>query len=387
MKRQEEKMISGEVKSHQKHAALKRPQLGQFGRNEIAILGTPCGNIKQLTGFLVSALEHLGPLALVDADHKASEPDQSQTLNFVDKINYRRFDYLSQFNPFQLRPYFNQAGLVLVNGNHFTAFAQIVVIDPKKPLDRKLDRLTNPVLVIKSEPDVEIPDYLLPYTENLPVLEWEQKPEIAGFIETWLSAGKPTIKGLVLAGGKSVRMQRDKGALKYHGVSQRKYVSQQLQGLGLETVVSCRQDQLPDIENDTTVLLDTFQGLGPMGALLSAFREDPDAAWLAVACDLPFLTTETLEYLVSNRDTTKVATAFQSPVDEFPEPLITIWEPKSYSVLLSFLSQGYSCPRKVLINSDIKLLQAPEPRDLTNVNHPDEYEKIISDLKSRISEI
>jgi molybdopterin-guanine dinucleotide biosynthesis protein A len=376
-------MISGEHKSHQKHAALKRPRLGQFGRNEIAILGTPCGNIKQLSNFLVSSLEHLGPLALVDADHKAAEPDQTQPLNFVDKISFRRFDFLNQLNSFQLRPYFNQSRLVLVNGNHFKASAQIVVIDPKKSLDRKLDRLTDPVLVIKREPDVEIPDYLLPYIENLPVLEWEQQQEIADFIETWLVGRKPELKGLVLAGGKSVRMQRDKGALEYHGISQRKYVFQQLQGMGLEAYVSCRQDQLQEIENDTPVLPDTFQGLGPMGALLSAFREDPDAAWLVVACDLPYLTNETIEYLVNNRDVSKLATTFQSPYDEFPEPLIAIWEPRSYSILLSFLSQGYSCPRKVLINSDISLLQAPDPQALTNVNHPEEYEMAVANLKSK----
>lgn len=63
-----------------------------------------------------------------------------------------------------------------------------------------------------------------------------------------------------------------------------------------------------------------------------------------------------------------MATAFESPFDQMPEPLIALWEPKSYAVLLSFLAQGYSCPRKVLLNSDTLILQAPEPETLTNVN-------------------
>jgi molybdopterin-guanine dinucleotide biosynthesis protein A len=80
-----------------------------------------------------------------------------------------------------------------------------------------------------------------------------------------------------------------------------------------------------------------------------------------------------------------IATAFNSPDNEFPEPLITIWEPKSYSILLSFLAQGYSCPRKVLINSDVNLLQAPNPEALTNVNTPEDLEKVKRTIHQKIA--
>lgn len=373
-------MTSGENNSHQKHAKLKRPEVGHFGGNEVAILGTPCGNIKQLSGYLVEALEEFGPIGFVDADHKASEPDDSQAVSFTDKISFRRFDHKENFNSFQIRPHFNQCQLVLVNGNHFKADAQIIIIDSKKPLDRKLDRLTQPILVVKKSPDTEIPDYLESYIKDLPLLEWDQQESIAGFIKQWLFSRKPQLKGLVLAGGKSVRMQQDKGALEYHGISQRQYVFNQLRELGIEAFISCRPDQVNEIEEGLPLLSDTFQGLGPMGALLTAFREDPDCAWLAIACDLPYLTRDTIQFLVDNRDISKMATTFQSPYDEFPEPLITIWEPRSYSVLLNFLSQGYSCPRKALINSDVRLLEAPSPKDLSNVNHPEEYQQAIKQL-------
>ena len=133
------------------------------------------------------------------------------------------------------------------------------------------------------------------------------------------------------------------------------------------------------------LLPDTFAGLGPYGGILSAFRERPDNAWLVVACDLPLLSRKTLSHLIENRKIATIATTFQSPVDEFPEPLITIWEPKSYPVLLSFLSQGYSCPRKVLINSDTTVLTAPHPEELTNVNTPEDIEKVKSILHSNVS--
>jgi molybdopterin-guanine dinucleotide biosynthesis protein A len=143
-----------------------------------------------------------------------------------------------------------------------------------------------------------------------------------------------------------------------------------------EVFISCREDQRQEIDAGYSTLTDTFTGLGPYGAILSAFREKPDNAWLVVACDLPLLNEKTLKYLIDNRNSSSVATAYQSSFDDFPEPLITIWEPKSYQVLLSFLAQGYSCPRKVLINSDITLLNASTPDDLTNVNTPEDIEKV-----------
>jgi molybdopterin-guanine dinucleotide biosynthesis protein A len=373
-------MISEGNKGHQKHTKLKRPSLGQFGRSEIAILGTPCGNIKHLVRDLVDVLSDSVAIGFVDADHKAAEPDDIQALSFTDKISFRRFDYLQQFNSFQRRPYFNHCELVLVNGNHFKADCQIVVVDQKKPLDRKLDRLTNPLLVVKKEPEVVIPDYLQPYIKDLPILEWDNKQGVIDFVNDWRATQTPPMKGLVLAGGKSTRMKRDKGALDYHGVSQRQYLYSQLRELGIQTVISCRPDQQQEMEAGLPLLPDTFLDLGPMGALLSAFREEPDTAWLAIACDLPYLSSDTIKYLVDHRDTSKIATTFQSPFDEFPEPLITVWEPRSYGVLLSFLSQGYSCPRKVLINSDVKILTVPDPKDLSNINHPEEYQEALRKL-------
>jgi len=91
-----------------------------------------------------------------------------------------------------------------------------------------------------------------------------------------------------------------------------------------------------------------------------------------LACDLPFLTAATLDFLVQQRQPDRMATALRSPWNDFPEPLVTIWEPRSYGQLLRFLSLGYSCPRKALINSDIALLKPPVPAELRNVNTPEE---------------
>jgi molybdopterin-guanine dinucleotide biosynthesis protein A len=113
---------------------------------------------------------------------------------------------------------------------------------------------------------------------------------------------------------------------------------------------------------------------------LSAFQTNPNTAWFTLACDLPYLSSQTLDYLADHRNPSKIATCFIDSENKFPEPLITIWEPRAYPIMLQFLSQGYSCPRKVLINSDVELLQAPVIADLQNVNYPQQRQEAMEYL-------
>lgn len=372
---------------HQKHAKLERPQLGTFGRREIALIGTPCGLIQALSKQLIEQLGTELKLAYVDADHAGADQGKAPMLPeshlvYTDKINYHRFDLRLEADSFQYRQWFNLQDLILVNGNHFTARQQIVFIDPRKfdSLQRKLDRLTEVIGFIVMEETYNLPDFLkeqLPQWADLPVWQVNDTKAISKFIREQQQKQVPPVKGLVLAGGKSQRMGRDKGQLDYHGLPQREYLYQLMEKeMGIEAYLSCREDQLASMPEGHRVLSDSFLGLGPYGAILSAFRKDPNSAWLVVACDLPFVDRAGLQYLIDHRDTSSVATAFHNPATNFPDPLLTLWEPRAYPVLLQFLAQGYSCPRKVLINSPIQNIKAPNGQLLTNVNNPTEFEKV-----------
>ncbi|UEQ76974.1 NTP transferase domain-containing protein [Chryseobacterium arthrosphaerae] len=185
----------------------------------------------------------------------------------------------------------------------------------------------------------------------------------------------PPVNGLVLAGGKSVRMGKAKDLLHWHGKEQRYFAADLIAPFCEEVFISCRQDQLENFDPGYKALTDTFLNMGPFGGILSALRSRRDTAWLVVACDLPLLDPKSLEFLLRSRDPEKAATTYESPFDGLPEPLITIWEPKSYPLLLHFLGMGNTCPRKVLINSDTFILKPENPDALMNVNTPEDAEK------------
>jgi molybdopterin-guanine dinucleotide biosynthesis protein A len=379
-----------------RHTPLERPAIGNFSRNEWAIVGAPCVYIKALADKVVAALSPRYKCAYVDSSHNdeiISAPGRVANgayLEYTDQINYQQFNYHVLSKPFGLRKEFTDADLVLVNGNHQQAKAQVVIIYENKraSLQKRLAQLTHIELILLAENVDEPFDFineLIASRENIPVYALRDTEKIITFFQTRLEQTKPKLNGLVLAGGKSERMGFDKGSVNWFGKEHRYYVADMLKPFCNEVFISCREDQRRQIPADYNVVTDTFTGLGPYGAILSAFREQPDNAWLVVACDMPLLDLATIQYLANRRDVSKIATAFNSPDNEFPEPLITIWEPKSYPALLFFLSQGYSCPRKALINSDVCLLQAPDTSALANINTPEELEKVRRVIHQKIA--
>ena len=186
--------------------------------------------------------------------------------------------------------------------------------------------------------------------------------------------------GLVLGGGQSRRMGRDKTSLVYHGKPQIIHTLELLRVAGIEAHISCRVDQseaegfqgLPQIH-------DRFLGFGPMGGILSALLTHRQAAFLVLACDLPFLDAESISTLIATRDTSKIATAYLSP-EGLPEPLCAIYEPAAYSELLGFVGQGLHCPRKALIRSEIHGIVPKDVHVLANINRPEEYEAVVREL-------
>lgn len=373
-------------KEHHKHPKLARPAYGTFARTEWAILGAPCQHIRALADTVIRHLSDRYKCAYMDARHATENSGETGPtppgafMEYCDLIHARQLQSRASWNSFRLRQIFHETDVAFVNGNHYQASAQVVVLHPAKraSIEKRLAQLTRVELFLLTEDNTEVFDFLkdaLPEWQSVPRLHITDIPAICHFFESKLAAAKPPLRGLVLAGGESRRMGVDKGAMTWHGKPQRQYIAELMAEFCEETCISCRPGQATEMLDGFPVLTDTFTGLGPFGAILSAFRQHPDSAWLVVACDLPLVNRDLIGQLVAARQPASVATAFQSPQNEFPEPLITIWEPKSYAELLSFLSLGYSCPRKVLINTDVHLIQADSPERLMNVNTPEELEQ------------
>lgn len=177
--------------------------------------------------------------------------------------------------------------------------------------------------------------------------------------------------GLLLAGGKSRRMGSDKADLVIEG-------ELSLRDRGLQILASLTEGAHLSIANDdersypAPTLPDLRPDAGPLAGLEAAFQQAPDAAWLVMACDLPFLTEEVMQDLLKERDATQDATCFTSRFDGKPEPLCTIYEPSAFAALRSALDNEVRCARKFLFSLARKEVPLPDKSALDNCNRPED---------------
>lgn len=181
--------------------------------------------------------------------------------------------------------------------------------------------------------------------------------------------------GLVLAGGRSRRMGRDKAQLTYgDGTPQLERAMRLLAPHVACAYVSVRTEQSTEpLRARYPQIPDTHADLGPIAGVLAAQARHPQAAWLVLACDLPLLDVTTLEHLLRARAPQHDATAYRSSHDGLPEPLCAIWEPRSNAALAAYAAAGHKCPRRFLQGADTQLLDEPDARALDNINTPQEY--------------
>lgn len=364
---------------HHKHPPLTKPNRGMYHKNEWGIYGTTCAAIESFVEGVSSRLSKKYAITYVDADHKVE--DNTTNLQIAKK-------QFGQSTPIPWNEYDDRlqtwhTDAVLVNGNHYPAEKQIVFIDAKKKdsLQRRIEQFTNIDAIIKKD-NTPIYDFLLDKINDstLVILDHEIEKLDVLFSE-YIEANKPRIKALILAGGKSQRMGEDKSQIEYHGKPQEIFTADICKKLGLETYISKAYNYSEDKIDGYNVLKDRLVDMGPFGAILSAMMSDPNAAWLVLACDLPYVTKEHISSLIENRNSSKQATAFKLLGQPFPEPLIAIYEPNIYQRMLRFLSLGYACPRKILINSDVKHVDLNKEEIAFNANTKEDKEHVLKKLK------
>jgi len=371
---------------HQKHAAITKPVGGRFHRNEWTVIGAACHQLDKFVEQMSNKLsDDTISTGYLDMSHRSEDMKELSACRYEDKIDHWVLKARANLYERDYRKYFNHLDLLFVNGNHYKGDQQIVFVTEKKKesLQRKLDRLTNVRMFLLDNDQEAIHEYLNDfYSENTAVFRLDEADKIASYILECHQAQLPRVKGLVLNGGKSQRMGFSKGDINYHGKTQKEFEADMLDKFCTKTYFSL-SGETNGIQNSSyEAIIDSFSGLGPYGGILSAFREDPNSAWLTLACDLPYIDESVIEQLITHRNPSKLATCFYNPETDFPEPLITLWEPRAYPVLLDFMSQGYSCPRKVLINSDIEMIKMDEPVKMKNANTPEEKSVAEAYIKS-----
>jgi molybdopterin-guanine dinucleotide biosynthesis protein A len=145
------------------------------------------------------------------------------------------------------------------------------------------------------------------------------------------AALRPPLCGAILVGGESRRMGRPKHLLELDGETFVERI-----GRVLEAVTpgwsALGGGELPPALAASHRLADVPSVRGPLAGLLAAFTYRPDAAWLVLACDQPYVSAALLQWLVDHRRASSAAVLPRLLADHV-EPFPGIYEPAAAEAL------------------------------------------------------
>lgn len=177
--------------------------------------------------------------------------------------------------------------------------------------------------------------------------------------------------GVVLSGGMSSRMGRDKALLKYEGQTLLALSDKRLHELGCYTVlVSCNHGGgIPDL----------LPNIGPIGGLHAVVNymlsNSVTASWLVITpVDMPLLKKENLEALFQQAKHVQSSVFF----NESPLPCIIPYSSELADTLDRLLASDEKKSVKNLLRTlNAKAINCPTPQNMINTNTPEEWGAVV----------
>jgi len=198
------------------------------------------------------------------------------------------------------------------------------------------------------------------------------------------------MKILILAGGRSRRMGRDKALIERSAGLQPGTPTRQLdhllalaRSISPEVIVSTNDLDLDPAGAPT--LPDLHPDAGPLAALEAFHAAQPGEPVLLLGCDLFLLDGATIRHLLDRREPGRPATCFANRIDHRPEPLCAIYEPSALARAADAIAAGKGCARHFLEELGPEVLELPNPVALDNTNTPAELKEAFAKLRHGVS--
>ncbi|HEU0073109.1 MAG TPA: molybdenum cofactor guanylyltransferase [Dehalococcoidia bacterium] len=184
------------------------------------------------------------------------------------------------------------------------------------------------------------------------------------------------VAGIILAGGMSTRLGRDKASQLLLGRSLLQRVIDRLDGLVDEyVIVTATGQQLPPTfaSRPITPVEDLFPGVGPLGGLYTGLSSISAPRAIAVACDMPLLKPALLRLLLRLQPEHDAAV----PTNGLPEPLCAVYATSCLPAIKARLEAAQYKMTGFFEAVDVRFVepsewQRPDPEGVSFLNVNDE---------------
>jgi molybdopterin-guanine dinucleotide biosynthesis protein A len=173
--------------------------------------------------------------------------------------------------------------------------------------------------------------------------------------------------GIVLCGGMSSRMGRDKGLFPSDNSNWAGKMLENFEKAGLPCAVSVNKFQVDIYQNafpgvELICDHDSLQIKGPLAAVLSVHMENPSEDLFIVACDMPMMNRVVLVDLLNHFKNVSGYDAYVYMNDGEPEPLCGIYSSDSLAKIRNMYDQGKLSRHSMKFMLDhLKVLRIPLP--------------------------
>ena len=186
---------------------------------------------------------------------------------------------------------------------------------------------------------------------------------------------KTDITGIVLAGGKSRRMGRDKALMVYQDKPLIQHAVDTLRQVCNKVVISSNKNDY--YFTGCEVWPDEIDIHAPMIGIYSCLKRSPDEVNLVLSCDMPLTGIAILKYLLAKHNAYEIVVPRYN--NEFIEPLCALYKRSVIPVMERFIKdRNYSMQEFIRASSHLMLEVIPKLdfyRDnmFTNINNPGDY--------------
>ena len=128
------------------------------------------------------------------------------------------------------------------------------------------------------------------------------------------------ISGIILSGGQSSRMGKEKGLCLLNGKPLIEYSFDLLKKFCSSIIISSNSNDYEYL--GCQIVKDEIQGIGPAGGICSCLRASVNDENFIMSCDMPMLTDDLIRFLLSQK---KDFDALIPLFNGFPEPLCAFY--------------------------------------------------------------
>jgi molybdopterin-guanine dinucleotide biosynthesis protein A len=191
---------------------------------------------------------------------------------------------------------------------------------------------------------------------------------------------------VIQAGGQSRRMGADKGLLPFGEKTLIEYILAQVEGLGSEQIIISNKPG-DYARFGLPVFTDVFPDMGALGGIYSAIFHAKYEHVLLLACDMPFVNLELVEYLLSLADDHDVVVPVAEE-DEYVRPFRAVYAKTCLPAIEAALECGERKVISFFAQVDVHFVRPeqvhrfdPQERTFFNINTPQDLEKALNLIK------